>query len=132
MKTKILIALLALGMLVGCKKKTIRTIENDMSDGTWKISLFQENGYNHTSDYEIYTFNFNSNESVQATNNGYKVNGSWVVGRKNGHIEFNLMMPSPLEDLSAGWEVVSNSTTKLELKDINGGGSVDYLTFTKL
>lgn len=132
MKSKILIALLALGMLVGCKKKTIRTIENDMSDGTWKISLFQENGYNHTSDYEIYTFNFDSNGSVQASNNGYKVNGSWDVGRDDGHIEFNLSMPSPLDELSEDWEVVSNSSSKLELKDINGGGSVDYLTFSKL
>lgn len=132
MKTKILIALLALGMLVGCKKKTIRTIEDDMSEGTWKISVFQEDGFNRTSDYEIYTFNFDRNGSVQASNNGYKVNGSWNVGKDDGHIEFNLNMPSPLEDLTDDWEVVRNTSNKLELKDISGNGSVDYLTFIKL
>lgn len=103
-----------------------------MSDGTWKISLFQEDGFNHTSDYDIYTFNFDENGSVQASNNGYKVNGSWSVGKDDGHIEFNLTLSSPLEDLSDDWEVVSNSANKLELKDISGDGSVDYLTFFKL
>lgn len=132
MKTKILIALLALGMLVACKKKTIRSIENDMSDGTWKISLFQEDGFNETSDYEIYTFNFENNGSVIASNNGFSVTGSWNVGKDDGHVEFNLTLPIPLDDLSDDWEVVSNSSTKLELKDVSGDGSVDYLTFIKL
>lgn len=132
MKAKILIALLALGMLVACKKKTIRTIDNDMSDGIWKISLFQEDGFNETSDYEIYTFNFEDNGSVIASNNGFSVTGSWSVGKDDGHVEFNLSMPIPLDDLSDDWEVISNSSTKLELKDVSGDGSVDYLTFIKL
>lgn len=132
MKAKIIIALLAFGMLVACKKKTIRTIDNDMSDGIWKISLFQEDGFNETSDYEIYTFNFEDNGSVIASNNGFSVTGSWSVGKDDGHVEFNLSMPIPLDDLSDDWEVISNSSTKLELKDVSGDGSVDYLTFIKL
>lgn len=132
MKAKIVVMLLAVGFLFACNKRVIRSIEDDMTDGLWRVSYFYENGFNKTIDYENYTFNFNDNGTVNAYFSDLLVTGTWNISSKNRHIKFYLSFPEPLDDLSDDWEVLSNSSGRIELKDVSGDGSVDYLIFTKL
>lgn len=132
MKTKLLILFLAVAVIAGCKRKTIRTIEKDMPNGSWRISLFLENQVTQTSDYEIYSFKFYDNGSTQATNNGFSINGNWSVDKDKRQIKFNLSLPAPLDKLSDNWNVASNSSGLLQLDKIDANGSVKYLTFTRI
>lgn len=133
MKKVTVFALLGFGLLAGCaKKQTIKSVENDMIEGSWKVTLFEEDGVNETSDYSGYTFTFNDDGTVKAVG-ATTVNGNWSNYKDDDHVDFDLVLPVPLDDLSDDWEITNNSSSILELKDVSGGdGSVDYLTFKKI
>lgn len=134
MKKIAFITFVGIFLLLSCgKKKIIKEIDEDIIDGTWRVSLFEEDGVNETSDYTGYVFTFKSDGTVKAASGAGVVNGVWSTNKDDGHVDFNLTLPAPLDDLSDDWEVVNNSSNTLELKDISGGdGSVDYLTFKKI
>ena len=51
-------------------------------------------------------------------------------------IDFNILFPVPdsndFEDLNDDWDIVSSSSTRIDLIDISGGnGETDMLTFEK-
>ncbi len=95
------------------------------------MTLFEEDGINETSDYSAYSFTYKTDGSVIATLSSASVNGSWKSEKDDDHVDFILTLPVPLDDLSDDWEVLSNTSTKLELKDVSGDGSIDLLTFEK-
>lgn len=132
MKKTAIIVLAGVGILASCsKKQTIKAIDEDLTQGTWKVTLFEEDGVNETSDYSAYSFTFNSDGNVTAALSSASVSGTWKSEKDDDHVDFILTLPIPLDDLSDDWEVVSNSSTKLELKDVSGDGSIDRLTFEK-
>lgn len=128
------LAILGVVLLMGCsKKKTIKSVESDMIEGSWKVSFFEEDGQNETSDYAGYVFTFKSDGSVKAVSGATVVNGTWSTYKDDDHVDFDILLPAPLDDLSDDWDIKNNSANTLELEDVSGGdGSVDYLTFTKI
>lgn len=134
MKKVAVLAILGIVLLMGCsKKKTIKAVESDMIEGSWKVSFFEEDGQNETSDYSGYVFTFKTDGSVKAISGATVVNGTWSTYKDDDHVDFDLLLPAPLDDLTDDWDIIKNSSTTLELKDVSGGdGSIDYLTFTKI
>ncbi|WP_232817834.1 hypothetical protein [Winogradskyella tangerina] len=123
----------------------IAAIASAVQSGTWRISNFNDSGENETSDFNGYNFTFNSNGSLVASNGTNTVNGTWSVtddsnssddSSSDDDVDFNIFFPVPessdFEDLNDDWDVVSYSSTRIELIDISGGnGGTDLLTFER-
>ncbi len=147
MKTLKLIAKAGLSFLFflsvsACKKddNTQTTVENNVQSGTWKITKFIDSGTDETNQFSSYTFTFGENGTLSATNGSNSYTGTWSITDSNSdddsqddldfNINFNLT--NNFEDLNDDWDFVSQSASKIELKDVSGGnGGTDYLTFEK-
>lgn len=123
----------------------IADIEDDVQSGTWIITYFVDSGQNETSDFNGYNFTFNTNGSLVATNGTNTMTGTWSItdddssdddGSSSSDIDFNIFFPVPdtsdFEDLNDDWDIVTSTSTRIELIDISGGNSdTDLLTFEK-
>ena len=116
---------------------------NTATSGTWRITLYDDNGVNETNNYANYIFTFNSNGVLTAANST-SYNGTWSVTTSNSNddnpdndLDFNIafLAPAPnafTDDLTDDWDIVSYTATRIQLIDVSGGnGGTDYLTFEK-
>jgi hypothetical protein len=110
------------------------------SSGTWRITLYNDSGVVETSKFTGFNFTFGASNVVTATGNGLSYSGTWSVTDSNStddsidDLDFNISFTSPVDfaDLTDDWDIVSKSSTKIELIDVSGGnGGTDYLTFEK-
>jgi len=116
--------------------------------GTWRITSFIDSGQDETSDFTGYSFSFNADGVLLATNGNETITGAWSVsddssnsssdddGNSTDDDDFNIFFAvsedSKFEDLNDDWDFISVSSSKIELIDISGGnGGTDYLTFEK-
>ena len=123
----------------------IAEIESIAQSGTWRITNFNDSGQNETSDFNGYDFTFNSDGSLVATNGSNTLTGTWSVtddsnssddSSSDDDVDFNIFFPVPensdFEDLNDDWDVVSTTSTRIELIDVSGGnGGTDMLTFER-
>lgn len=125
---------------VNDSSEQIAQLENTVQSGTWRITGFIDSGENETSDFTGYNFSFNSDGSLVATNGTDTLTGTWSVtddsSSSDDDIDFNIFFPVPdtndFEDLNDDWDVISHTSTKIQLIDISGGnGGTDNLTFEK-
>ena len=115
---------------------------NTENQGTWRITLYEDNGVNETNNYANYIFTFNSNGVLTAVNTT-TYNGTWSVTASNSNddsqddLDFNIafLAPAPsafTDDLTDDWDIISYTANKIQLIDVSGGnGGTDYLTFEK-
>jgi hypothetical protein len=112
-------------------------IVNTVTQGTWRVTYYFDTDTDETSDFAGYNFTFGSSNVLTATNGTNTYTGSWSVTSDNSpssDLDFNILFVSPanFEDLSDDWDIVSRTSTKIELIDVSGGnGGTDYLTFEK-
>ncbi|MDO5655160.1 MAG: hypothetical protein Q4G27_03365 [Flavobacteriaceae bacterium] len=104
-----------------------------ITNGTWRITLYNDNGENETYHFSGYTFDF-SHGVVTATKIGNSVTGTYAIGVDDGHnklyLDFGVVVP--FEELNDDWHIVEESATKVRLQDVSGGnGGTDLLTFEK-
>ena len=124
-------------LTVACKKDSAdpsSNSNNPVTPGTYIITLFTDNSDgNITSQYAAYTFQFNSDNTITASNGVANTTGAW--SQRNAHeneaakldISFN---DGPLEKLDKGWEVISITSTTISLRD-DDTSSNEALTFQK-
>ncbi len=107
-------------------------------DGNWKVTLFQEDNSNQTTHFNGYSFDFETNGTITATNGSTTQNGNWNNGGDDSGNKLNIIFPSapddsPFEEISEDWDILSKTVTKIELRHVSGGdGSIDLLTFEKI
>lgn len=117
-------------------------IINVMTQGTWRVTSFIDSDNDETAHFSGYAFTFGASNVLAATNGVNAYTGSWSVTPDNstddddpsGDLNFNINFASPVdfEDLSDDWDIVSQTSTKIQLIDVSGGnGGTDYLTFEK-
>lgn len=143
-----IIALAALFLTVGvsCKKsklkKEVKKTEEYVKSGTWRITFFEEDGTNETSNFNGYNFTFVDGGTLKASNGTNNYQGTWSVALDDSNddsssdddIDFNINfnLTNDFEDLNDDWDLESSSENEIKLKDVSGGnGGTDYLTFTK-
>lgn len=121
-------------MFSSCKKDSPKKVENMLEDGTWKITLFQEDSEDYTIDYAGDVFTFKKDGTVSATHSATSFNGTWSTEKDDDHTELNLTFsnPSELLELSDDWDVIEKTDRILKLLDESGDGSIDLLTFEKI
>ncbi|NDV43652.1 hypothetical protein GTK07_09985 [Muricauda sp. 40Bstr401] len=109
--------------------------------GDWVITYFFDTDKEETSNFNGYTFKFNADGTLVASNGTTDVNGTWSItdsnssdddSNKDSDVDFNILFASPnnFEDLSDDWDIVSFTSTRIELIDVSGGnGGTDKLVF---
>ncbi len=105
-----------------------------VTSGTWKVTLFTDNGNDETSDYSGYTFTFSSGGTLSAVKNGVTTNGTWSVNSSSNKFNINLGPKvdtnKPLGELTDDWKILSSTETVIRLTDDNASSN-EFLTFTK-
>ena len=121
----------------------IAQIQDQIMDGTWRVTNFIDSGQDETSDFSGYNFTFSSNDNLSATNGSTTETGNWSVTNSSSssssnsddidfNINFNVPDTNDFDDLNDDWDIVSHTDTKIVLIDISGGnGGTDNLTFEK-
>ena len=138
----ILILLFALGCTDddGPSNNTQNEIESDVQKGTWKITKFIDSDEDETNDFAGYDFTFLSSGVLRADNGSTQYDGTWSITDSNSNddsqddLDFNINfnLTNDFEDLNDDWDIISQSSAKIELIDVSGGnGGTDYLTFEK-
>jgi len=107
-------------MLTGCKK-LVEEIQQDlvikaMTDGQWKITSFTQNGNNITANFSTYKFQYYSNKTVDAINNGsVEKTGTWDGNASTMTTSANFTgAVTPLSLINGSWHITNNSWTFVE------------------
>jgi hypothetical protein len=110
----------------GCKK-TIQNIQEDlvlkaMTDGQWRITNFVHNGANITADFTTYKFQYFSDKTVDAINNGtLEKKGTWDGNATTMTTSANFTAASyPLQLINGNWSIIRNSWTYVEASQTVG------------
>lgn len=103
--------------------------------GSWKVSFFFDK-QDKTGNYSSYTFEFQSNGSMSASNGSQTWQGTWLTGfddSKNKFlIDFNGSVPSTLSELEEDWLIISMDDNNMHFEHTSGGnGDTDVLKFKK-
>lgn len=148
MKIELILLLIVGLLLVSCSNDddddtvtdTASQIEVNVQKGTWKISKFIDSGKDETAQFSSYNFTFHSSGMLSASNGTNSYEGTWSITDSNSNddsmddLDFNINfnLTNDFEDLNDDWDIISQSSTKIELIDVSGGnGGTDYLTFIK-
>ena len=124
---KPIIPLLSLLLLAGCQKLK-ENIQEDMvikamTDGQWRVSSFFKASENKTADFSSYRFQFHSNKTVEAINNGNKEKtGTWDADPNTRTITSSFAnATNVLMLLNGTWRITNNSWTFVEASQtVNG------------
>lgn len=116
----------------------IQQLTTTVQSGTWRITNYNDSGQDETSDFAGYDFTFETDGTLTAVNASNTLTGTWSItdDSSDNDVDFNIFFPVPetndFEDLNDDWDIISNTTTKIELRDVSGGsGEIDLLTFEK-
>lgn len=138
-RINILILIVTMALAIGsCKKDekiSPKNSANVISNGKWRISYFNDSGKDETNHFTGFTFTFNDNNTISASNGSSTINGTWNTRKDDGVTKLDLNFGSTpvFDDLNDDWKIQSQSDKKIELTDVSGGGSgTDYLTFEKI
>ena len=142
------ILFIATSVLISCSsdddnmvnENTKSEIENNLKNNTWIITKYIDSGENELYHYNGYEFKFGESGVLTATNGTNTYSGTWSItnssssSSSSNDLDFNIFFASPedFEELSDDWDILTNTSTKIELIDVSGGnGETDYLTFER-
>ncbi len=135
MKIRNTVALMALFFLLSCTRSNDNSATQDevLTSGSWRVTLFTDSGNNETSDFNGYSFSFNTDGTLAVSGTQSKT-GTW--SRSSSSSKFNIDLGAksdankPLGELTDDWRIVSITGTEIQLKDDNDA-SQELLTFTR-
>ena len=130
---------LALGSF-SCIKKAIEQKQEDLvvkavTDGQWKVTWYECNNQ-YVNDYYLpYAFQFKTNNTVDAVNNGSVENtGTWTASAETKTIKSNFSNTSSnaLLFLNYTWTITGSSWTSVNAMRVNGPGDTCRMHMEKL
>jgi hypothetical protein len=107
-------------LLSGCKKAIEKAQEDfiikAMTDGQWKVTNFVQNGTNITTNFTGYKFQYYSNKTVDAINNGtVEKTGTWNGEASTMTTWANFTNAvAPLILINGSWHIDNSSWTFVE------------------
>lgn len=120
--------LILLLVILGCTKKQVEQQQVDlvvqaMVNGQWKVSVFNKGGIDFTADFSTYTFQFKSNYTVDAINNGsWEKTGNWNADANAKTITSNFINSNnPLLLLNGTWKITNSSWTSVQATETLNG-----------
>jgi hypothetical protein len=143
----ILLSLVGLALFTSCSNNdssddnSVTNVQNTVKAGTWQITSFVDSGNDETHHFHGYTFNFEDNNVLTASNGTNTYTGTWSIDDSNSnddsiddlHFNINFNLSPDFEELNEDWNIVSRTSSRIELIHVSGGnGGTDYLTFEKV
>ena len=120
-------------VIISCSKENITNVASYVTKGTWRVTLYQENGISKLYYFSNYDFTF-YNSAVTATKNASTVTGTFstkYIDSKN-KLVLNFGNTSPFNQLNDDWEILEESAIKIRMQNVSGGnGGTDLLTLEK-
>lgn len=120
-------------------EKDCSNITNDLNDiivdGHWLVANFNNSGSDETSNYNDYELTFNSDGIVIAVNSNNTFSGTWSTTVNYGELKLSLEFDTqtPFDEFNNNWIVYDLNTDRIELKTLDGGGTIDdVLVFEKI
>jgi hypothetical protein len=118
---KKLYSIVLLLLFIGCSPEKIKEEQQQnlviqaMTNGQWKVSGFVKGGSDVTADFNPYKFQFKTNLTVDAINNGaVEKTGSWNADADAQTITSNFTnASSPLMLLNGTWNITSTTWTSV-------------------
>ena len=134
LKNTLILLFLALFSFSSCEKEDEGPLitRNVVQHGKWKVTLFNDNGTDKTSNYAGYELTFNANGTLTAEKPGATASGSWSPGEdvtKNNLI-LNFGTTPLFNELSSTWQAIEQTSKKLRLQQVSGG--TDLLTLERI
>lgn len=108
---------------------------NNITDASWRITYFWDSDHEETYHFTGYTFQFEQDGSLTATNGSNTYSGTWREGNDDSAVKLYLFFSSPssFEELSDDWHILEWTDNVIRLRDVSGGnGGTDLLTFEKI
>ncbi|WP_143019317.1 hypothetical protein [Salinimicrobium catena] len=107
-----------------------------LTQGNWTIEEYTTENGEFTEEYNGYTFSFNSNMDVKASNDETTVSGKWNIESRDTNKLFLVLdfaTSAPFEALNQKWEVTEIEVDNLELEiESELAGDLETLVFEKL
>jgi hypothetical protein len=104
-------------------------IDGALITGTWEVALYKDGDEDKTSNYDMYSIDFQITGRVKVTdpNNGI-INGSWLSYRNNG-LFLGLLFENqqPFTVLTHRWVIKEITAGRIELKDLSSTGSIERI-----
>lgn len=110
-------------------------VVDTVTQGTWRITSFVDDGIDHTNDFTDYEFTFDETGVLMAISPDNTVSGDWsVTPDDDSGPDFNIFFAAPpsFEELSEDWDIIQRTNLKIKLRDDSSDGSIDTLTFEKI
>ena len=131
-KLRIWTAILISFVISSCTKSSINgssnasiqsQVQSHVQSGSWRISKFIDSGADETINFNGFSFSFQSNGVLNATNGSTNYVGTWSITDSNSNddskddLDFNVFfnLTNNFEDLNDDWDIVSYSSNKIEL-----------------
>lgn len=118
---KKLVTLFVIAFTLGSCGRTVEQIGEDlvikaMTDGQWKITKFTQNGADITSGFSTYKFQYYSNKTVDAINNGVtERTGNWDGNATARTTYANFPgAANPIALINGTWNITNNGWTYVE------------------
>jgi hypothetical protein len=107
--------------------KTMEVENRAINGEQWRITNFTHASIDHTSVFNGYIFEFDSNNLLTSTNGSENISGSWYVkttgdADKNktefDEIDFSMVFTNPpsFADIAGNWKILSITDSKIELR----------------
>ncbi|MFD2200857.1 hypothetical protein [Shivajiella indica] len=131
------ICLIMTSTILSCDDNSNSSPDNSapiLKDGTWIITNFNEDNQDNTNYFTGYSFDFQDAGVVKASSGSNVISGTWIIRKDSGKTKLDLNFGNvpKFEELNEDWEIITQSPTKMDLKDVSGGdGDISYLTFEK-
>lgn len=127
MRSAILLLMLTVSLLPGCKKAIENIAENKildaMTDGRWKVSNYAKGSTNETAAFSGYLFQFHRNRTVDALkNSALDKTGTWAENASDLTIQATFSnVTEPLILLNGTWQITKTTWTSVDaIQTVNG------------
>ncbi|MFX0555273.1 hypothetical protein ACOCEA_00650 [Maribacter sp. CXY002] len=123
----------------------VSEVKSTVANGSWIVSLYEEDAIDQTSNFSGFGFEFLADGSISVSDGSNSFSGAWSITSESSSsnddssssddIDFNIFFTSPVnfEEISEDWEIISYSSSRIELRHVSGGdGSIDRLIFEKI
>lgn len=109
-------------------------VEQTITSGSWRVTLFIDSGNDETSDFNGYNFVFQTNGVLAAVKNNVTQTGTWSYHQSSNKLIIDLgpkdNTNKPLGELTDDWKIISRTNTEIKLTDDNPASN-EFLTFTR-
>jgi hypothetical protein len=145
-KLLLIVAVAAATTMLSCKKEDNSSKDNSsgttnttpalITAATWRVTYYNDNGTDRTSEFSGYVFTFGGSGTVQAIKSGTTTSGTWQSLYESSEDKLILNFGSalsPFDGINHDWHILEKSSAKFRMEDVSGGGGgTDYLTFEKI